>query len=146
MATVERWVLDTNAVLDWLVFDDAGMRAAADRLRRLQARWLHTREMLDELDDVLGRPLLLRRAGAPAQALRQRVAEASAAHGGVVPAAARCRWRCDDADDQMFVDLAAHASPCWLLTRDKALLALAPAAAAAGVRIARPADWNGGSA
>ena len=146
MAAVERWVLDTNAVLDWLVFDDPGMRAGGARLHAAQARWLHTRDMLDELDDVLGRPLLLRRAGAPAQALRQRVAAASAAHGGVVPPAARCRWHCDDADDQMFVDLAAQASPCWLFTRDKALLALARAAAAAGVRIVRPADWARGSA
>ena len=137
----QRWVLDTNAVLDWLVFDDASMRAPAARLHAGMACWAHTGAMLDELADVVSREVITRRAGAAPAELLARVEQARAAHGLLLPTAARCAWNCADADDQMFIDLAVHARASLLITRDKALLALARRAAACGLRIARPAEW-----
>jgi len=50
--------------------------------------------------------------------------------------------RCADPDDQMFIDLALAVRACWLFTRDKALLRLAPRARDRGVCVLRPADWQ----
>ncbi|WP_018911839.1 putative toxin-antitoxin system toxin component, PIN family [Thiomonas sp. FB-6] len=134
------WVLDTNVVLDWLVFADAHMEAAAAWLHEGRARWLHTPAMLEELFDVVSREQVLRRAGADAAALGRRVRQAAQDHGLLLPEAPACAWRCADPDDQMFIDLAAHARAQCLLTRDKALLALAPRCSAPGLRILRPAE------
>ncbi len=135
-----RWVLDTNVVLDWLVFADAHMRAVDAWLRDGRARWLHTPAMLEELLDVVSREQVLRRAGAVADALARRVLDAAGEHGLCRPEAPACAWRCADPDDQMFIDLAAQARAQCLLTRDKALLALAPRCAGLGLRIVRPAE------
>jgi predicted nucleic acid-binding protein len=135
-----RWVLDTNVVLDWLVFGDAHMRGADAWLRQGRARWLHTPAMLEELCEVVSREQVLRRARADAGALGRSVREASRAHGILMPEAAPCPWRCSDPDDQMFIDLAAQERAQCLLTRDKALLALAPRCAVLGLRILRPSE------
>lgn len=134
------WVLDTNVVLDWLVFADTPMRTAGAWLREGRARWLHTPAMLEELFDVVTREPVLRRAGAEAAALIHRVRQAAQDHGLLLSEAPACAWRCADPDDQMFIDLAAQARAQCLLTRDKALLALAPRCAALGLRILRPAE------
>ncbi len=136
----ERWVLDTNAVLDWLVYADAAMRGAGSWLRSGRAQWLHSAEMLDELVDVLGRESVTRRVAHDARQLRQRVLRVAGRCGVLLPAAARCAWTCGDADDQMFIDLAVQAGASLLLTRDRQLLALAARASGAGLRIARPAE------
>ncbi len=135
-----RWVLDTNVVLDWLVFEDAHMRKPANWLREGRACWLHTPAMLEELCDVVSRDQVLRRARAEAGALGRCVRDAARAHGILMPEPAPCPWRCSDPDDQVFIDLAAQAGAQCLLTRDKALLALAPRCTALGLRILRPAD------
>ncbi len=140
LAQAQRWVLDTNVVLDWLVFGDGHMRRPQAWLREGRARWLHTAAMLEELCDVVSREQLLLRARAEAGALTRIVRDASLAHGILMPEPAPCPWRCSDPDDQMFIDLAVQASAQCLLTRDKALLALAPRCAALGLRILRPAE------
>lgn len=134
------WVLDTNVVLDWLVFGDAHMLAAGAWLRDGRARWLHSSAMLDELFDVVARDRVLRHADADAASLVRRVQEASRAHGVLLPAAAPCALRCRDPDDQMFIDLAMHAGASLLLTRDKALLELARPGPHGGPRVVRPAE------
>ncbi len=142
---VERWVLDTNAVLDWLVFDDPHMRVPGAWLRAGRAQWLHSAPMLDELADVLGRDSVTRRVAQEAQGLREHVFGAARHCGVLLPAAARCAWNCGDPDDQLFIDLAVQAGASLLLTRDKQLLALAAHAAGAGLRITRPAQLRLGA-
>jgi predicted nucleic acid-binding protein len=61
-------------------------------------------------------------------------AGASEAIDAVRPA----RLACVDPDDQKFLDAAFASGADWLLTRDKALLALARRAGAAGLRIGIP--------
>lgn len=138
----EHWVLDTNAVLDWLVFDDPAMRVVAAGLIEGRALWAHTRAMLDELADVLSREPVWRRARAPSDELLRRVGDAATRHGVLLPAAEACELECADPDDQMFIDLALQAGARLLVTRDKALLALARRAGARGLRIARPAELD----
>ena len=131
-------VLDTQVVLDWLVFKDAGCAALAADLERGALCWLATAAMLAELDHVLDRGVAV--AWRPD---RDRIAQAFERHGTLVeaPAAVALPLRCTDCDDQMFIDLAVTACVPWLVTRDRALLALRRRAAARGVAVLRPADW-----
>lgn len=130
------WVLDTNAVLDWLVFDDPAMREPAAALRSGGAQWACCAPMLDELLDVVGRPEFARHASA--DVLRARISDASRAHARMFDPAPVSPLRCADPDDQMFLDLALARGASLLITRDRALLALAPQALRLGLRITTP--------
>ena len=132
---LDGWVLDTNVVLDWLVFDDPTMRVPAARLQSGAARWLSCPSMRAELDDVLVRPAFARR-GDYRAALHELLAAHASALADPRP---NPRLRCRDVDDQVFVDLALQHRAALLLTRDRALLELAPQAAALGLYITRPA-------
>jgi len=52
------------------------------------------------------------------------------------------RLICRDPDDQMFIDLAVEAKARWLISRDRAVLALAKRARAFGVEILTPEAWT----
>ena len=131
-------VLDTNVVLDWLVFDDPAMRAMGAEIVAGQRRWIASQPMLDELADVLTRAPFAALVDAGRLDVHGHVARLCQ----VVPAPATGASDvplCRDLDDQKFIDLAlAHRAPL-LLTRDKALLALAKPARACGVQVCTPA-------
>lgn len=117
-----RLVLDTNVVLDLVVFRDpgvAGLRAAIEAGR---ATLLTTEECLGELRRVLGYPEF-----GLEPAARDLACEwyASRAEALPVPPAEPLLPRCRDADDQKFLDLAWAAQAEHLVTKDKALLELA---------------------
>lgn len=131
-------VLDTNVVLDWLVFDDPATRPLAAALEAGRLRWIATEPMLDELLHVLRRPELDRWRPA-CEAARERLATAGC-RVEMPPARGRAPI-CRDAADQMFIDLALAWGAPWLLTRDKALLQLARAARSAGTTVCTPARW-----
>ncbi len=109
-------VLDTNVVLDLLVFDDAGARPLADAVRAGTVRWLATAAMREELARVLAYPKLaprvqFRRGGS------EPVLEEFDRHATIVPDAPKAPLTCGDADDQKFIDLAV-AHRCPLLSKD----------------------------
>jgi predicted nucleic acid-binding protein len=137
-------VLDTNVVLDWLLFDDASMQAPCELLLAGGACWIATEAMRDEALEVATRPAFAKRGSA--LDLRHRVAAGFAHHAKLQAdlhsdGTAALALRCSDPDDQMFIELALQHSAQLLLTRDLALLALAPAARARGLRIMRPKDF-----
>ncbi len=132
------WVLDTNVVLDWLVFDDPSMQQASAWLRSGRALWLATDAMRDEALEVAARPVFAKHG--EAGELCARIAAAYCEHARMLHPAAAAKLRCADPDDQLFVDLALAQAAELLLTRDRALLALAPAARTQGLSIARPQD------
>lgn len=133
-------ILDTNVVLDWLLFGDAQALPLGTAVREGRLRWMATEAMLRELEAVLSRPGLERWQGRKAATLSealslcQRVPEAASGADG--------RLICSDGDDQKFIDLALARRVPWLFSRDKALLRLARRAAPRGVRVLRPADWR----
>ena len=57
------------------------------------------------------------------------------------PPANTPRLLCADADDQVFLDLALAERAGWLITRDKALLALRARARRHGLAIGAPEQW-----
>ncbi len=132
-------VLDTNVVLDWLLFRDAGAAALGAALEGAQLRWVGCARMREEFRRTLAHPLLnkWRPDRACLLALFDR-------HVTLLPEphAAPLRLRCDDADDQVFIDLALASGAGWLLSHDKALLRLRRRVPPGGPRICRPRDWK----
>jgi predicted nucleic acid-binding protein len=114
-------VLDTNAVLDLLVFGDPQARALMQALRAGKMRWMATDHLLEELRRVLDYPAI--RARAPAHnatddSAAQVFAHAiSLVHLHSTPLRP-CPARCLDPDDQPFLDLA-HTLACSLVSKDK---------------------------
>jgi putative PIN family toxin of toxin-antitoxin system len=133
-------VLDTNVVLDWLVFSDASCSSLAEQLIRGQLRWQATAEMRSELCSVLPRPELKiwNPDGEHVLSVFDRLASLHAPSRVQQPAAG---LRCRDPDDQKFMDLALATSARWLFSRDRALLDLAKTARKHGVEILTPASW-----
>lgn len=134
-------VLDTNVVLDWLVFDDPATHALAPAMRDGRLLWWLCPSIVAEIDAVLARPLAERWELRRKQALTrdwQRLARLHAEPDAACASSMRCR----DLDDQKFVDLALARRARVLLTRDRALLALARAAVPFGLTITTPARWT----
>jgi len=115
-------VLDTNVVLDWLVFGDARVRRIAAAIDEGAVRLVTSPACFEELQRALGYSAIKLDAAGQAQACRRYLATAEfldvPAAGGTLPA-------CEDRDDQKFLDLAWHAGARWLVSRDRALLKLA---------------------
>ena len=134
-----RVVLDTNVVLDLLLFADPSVRALHVGLQSGSWTWLSTAAMRAELERVLRYPQIVRQiAGRNAEETSvlagfDRLARLSAA---APPAALRC----SDPDDQMFLDLAVP-HQAVLLSKDRALLKLAKGLAEVGVAVRRAADF-----
>lgn len=131
-------VLDTNVLLDWLVFRDPGVATLAAALQGRQLRWLACGRMRQELERLLVHRRLTRWAPEPGAAL---AAFDTLAELQPEPPPAAPGLHCSDADDQVFVDLAFAHGARWLLTHDRALLKLARRAARHGLVIAPPLRW-----
>ncbi len=136
-------VLDTNAVLDWLVFRDAAMEPLARAITESKVHWLTTERMRRELAHVLARQWPSRWTFVADACLAQydrwakRVAEPIAAE--VAKSLPGCL--CTDPDDQVFIDLALLAKAKWLVSRDLAVLRLSRRLSSFGVLVRRPVDW-----
>ena len=130
-------VLDTNVVLDWLVFRDVRMVPLALAIEGGRLRWLGSPRMRDELAHVLGRAMFERWPHDPEQVL---TFIDSLVHTCDEPPA--CPLICRDADDQVFIDLALARRASWLFSRDKALLRLARQARLRGTLVCQPEDWT----
>ena len=115
-------VLDTNIVLDLLVFDDPAAGPLKAALAAGDLRWLATPAMRDELARVLDYPKI-----APRLAFYGRAASAvlAAFDAQAEPAdvAPRAPLTCQDPDDQKFIDLAV-AHRAQLLSKDRAVLCM----------------------
>ncbi|KNZ31125.1 MAG: hypothetical protein AD742_18025 [Methylibium sp. NZG] len=133
-------VLDTNVVLDWLVFRDPGCDALAGALTAGAARWVATQAMRDELERVLMRGSLdaWRPDASALWAAWARSANMVPAPPQPLPRSPRCT----DPDDQPFIDLALHVGASALLSRDRAVLRCARGARALGLAIMPPAVWG----
>jgi putative PIN family toxin of toxin-antitoxin system len=137
-----RVVIDTNAMLDWLVFAEPAALALGEAIAERRCVWCATPPMLDELRAVLARPLTER--WEPARKLALTIQLDHLVTAAPTSSANRSANRliCRDAADQMFIDLALALAPSWLVTRDRALLALRRRAAMLRVAVATPEQWR----
>ena len=132
-------VLDTNIVLDWLVFRNPVCEILVASVQTGQAHWIASRSMRDELEHVLTRKKLDDWAPDIAFVL---ACWDRWAHAVEIGPPSQCRTlRCADPDDQKFIDLAMHAAADALISRDRALLRLARRALSLGVHVLTAAAW-----
>jgi predicted nucleic acid-binding protein len=133
-------VLDTNVVLDWLVFRHPACSRFPTDLSRGRLRWLASTAMRDELAHVLGRGV--GRACNPDTDLIWSTWERWATLVAPRPlTGAATRMRCTDPDDQKFIDLALGHGARWLISRDRAVLKIAKRSRPLGLEVLTPEAW-----
>ena len=120
---MNKLVVDSNVALDLLVFDDAAVQPLKTVLAQGSALWIATAAMRAELERVLDYPKLAPRVafhGLDRDAVLARFDALAQIH----PEAPRAPLRCQDPDDQIFINLAvAHGAT--LLSKDRHVLRLA---------------------
>lgn len=128
-------VLDTNIVLDLLVFNDPATQPLKEALQSQRLRWIATPAMREELARVLAYPQIV-----PRLAYYQLgAADVLGAFDGLaqlVDVAPKTPVTCKDPDDQRFIDLAV-AHRAQLLSKDHAVLCLKKRLLPLGVTVAR---------
>jgi predicted nucleic acid-binding protein len=135
--TVPTVVLDTNVLLDWLVFQEPTAAPIATAVAAGSVSWLACASMRAELEHTLGAQQLARWRPDAGRALACFDRYASLQPHPATLAALRC----SDPDDQVFMDLAVAHGCGWLISHDRALHRLARRAARLGVKVIRPRDW-----
>jgi putative PIN family toxin of toxin-antitoxin system len=135
-----RLVLDTNVILDLLVFKDPSTEPIRLLLDAKQVDAVRTLTSMAELIDVIGRPTFkLSREDqetiVQAWESSTRVLENTA----IEPAPFTCR----DPDDQVFIDMAYSIRPAFLLSKDLRVLELRAIAKHHGVEISNQYDCLG---
>jgi putative PIN family toxin of toxin-antitoxin system len=115
-------ILDTNIVLDLLVFDDAATGPLREALHGGQLQWIATAPMRDELERVLAYPQIVKRLQYYGKTAAQ-VLEATDALVLTMAVAPKASVTCKDPDDQKFIDLAV-VHRCGILSKDHAVLCM----------------------
>jgi putative PIN family toxin of toxin-antitoxin system len=143
-----RVVLDTNVWLDWLVFDDPGIVPIRNAVGTGRVELYVDAACEAELAEVLARGFAKRTLDAAAQAdciaqcrrLSKRID--TTANGVPAYAGMTALPQCSDPDDQKFLEAALAAGAQFLVTKDRALLALAKRRVRLPFRILAPADFR----
>ena len=132
-----RLVLDTNVVLDLLHFDDPAVAPIRRALQEGKAACIGNAACRDELAHVLSYPQFKIPEHEARRILDEYDALAQPCHlaaDATLPPLPQCR----DPDDQKFLELARAAKADLLVTKDKALLALARKVGRLGLQIHPP--------
>jgi uncharacterized protein len=138
---IARVVLDTNAVLDWLIFQNPASAPLGDAIFRGSVRWLTSTNLRAELSHVLARGVLndwttdFTFLWDTWNTHAIELPHPPEHHGNA-------RLRCTDPDDQKFIDFAVAHQAHWLLTRDRAVLKLRRRALSLGLVITTPEGWS----
>ena len=125
-------VIDTNIVLDLLVFKDAASTSLKIALEAGELDWLATPPMRDELARVLTYPQIVPRLNFY-RLTAEDVLAAFDQHMQIVQIAPKSPVTCSDPDDQKFIDLAV-AHQALLLSKDQHILSVRKRLLAHGVR------------
>lgn len=115
-------ILDTNILLDILVFDDQRAHPLRAALSNQELDALVTEDTLDELIDVISRPQFSLDKKEQAEILLQWQSWSRLVKQSDLRAAP---WKCKDRDDQVFINLAFSFKPSTLISKDKLVLKLA---------------------
>ncbi len=125
-------VFDTNVLLDIFVFNDFRVMHIKEALLNQQLDALASEQTLEEFSDVIARPLFsLNEDDQEKITLGWRSIARLIEAKDIVKAP----WKCQDQDDQVFLDLAYTVKPSMLISKDNAVLKLASRAAKEGVII-----------
>ena len=125
-------VLDTNIVLDVLVFNDPAAEPVRQALARQELNWLATQPMRDELARVLAYPKIIQRLVLYKLTAGDVLAQFDQ-HTRLVDIAPKASVTCTDADDQKFIDLAVQ-HQALLLSKDRDIISMQKRLLAQGIR------------
>ncbi|QWD95160.1 putative toxin-antitoxin system toxin component, PIN family [Polynucleobacter sp. MG-Unter2-18] len=130
-------VLDTNILLDIFVFNDKRTIHLKQAIMDGIIQVITSQKTLLELADVISRPLFNLDEVAQASILAQWQSFAQMHDdSNLAPAP----WKCQDPDDQIFLDLAYQLRPTLLISKDNAVLQIASRAASEDILITN--DYN----
>jgi putative PIN family toxin of toxin-antitoxin system len=130
-------ILDTNILLDIFVFEDVRADRLSNAVLNRQIKTYSNQTSLEELRDVISRPLFALEEGQQVKIMGQWQSLSQSIEDLKLEAAP---WKCQDPDDQIFLDLAFTVRPSILISKDNAVLRLATRALKEGVWIT--ADYN----
>ena len=130
-------VFDTNVLLDLFVFNDFRALHLKQVLLENKIDALASPKTLEEFADVISRPLFSLETVEQEKILAQWKSLSRVLDDQSLLSSP---WRCQDPDDQIFLDLAFTAKPCTLISKDNEVLKFAARAAKEGVLIS--ADYN----
>ena len=130
-------VLDTNILLDIFIFNDERALHLKKVLFDKTRHFVASQKTIEEFADVISRPLfkLDKQTQAAILAQWQSIAE-QRDDSNLAPAP----WKCQDPDDQIFLDLAYQLRPTILISKDNAVLQIARKAASEDILITN--DYN----
>jgi len=115
-------VFDTNVLLDLFVFNDFRALHIKQILLEQKIDALASPKTLEEFADVISRPLFSLETAEQEKILLQWHSLARVlSDESLLPSP----WRCQDSDDQVFLDLAFAAKPCILISKDNEVLKFA---------------------
>ena len=130
-------ILDTNILLDIFVFADVRADRLSNAVLNRQIKTYSNHTSVEELRDVISRPLFALKEGRQAEIMGQWQSLSQSIDDLKLETAP---WKCQDPDDQVFLDLAFTVRPSILISKDNAVLRLATRALKEGVWIT--ADYN----
>jgi len=125
-------VLDTNILLDIFVFNDEKALYLKKALFDKTTHFVASQKTIEEFADVISRPIFKLDEQAQAAILAQWQSIAQQQDDSNLAAAP---WKCQDPDDQIFLDLAYHLRPAVLISKDNAVLQIACRAASEDILI-----------
>lgn len=114
-------VLDTNVILDVLVFNDPRAHVIRIALEDQRVDALRSTATLIELTDVIQRPVFALSKPAQESLISRWQAWSRPLHDGEIR---KAPIQCRDPDDQMFIDIAYSCRPALLLSKDLRVLEL----------------------
>ncbi len=115
-------VFDTNVLLDIFVFNDFRAIHLKQKLIDQKIDALASPKTIEELADVISRPLFCLEQDAQEKIMSQWRSIARVLSDETLLSAP---WQCQDPDDQVFLNLAYTAKPCLLISNDNEVLKLA---------------------
>jgi putative PIN family toxin of toxin-antitoxin system len=119
-------VLDTNILLDIFVFNDERALHLKKALFDKTSHFVASQKTIEEFAKVISRPIFKLDEQAQATILAQ---WQSIAEHQDDSSLATAPWKCQDSDDQIFLDLAYQLRPTILISKDNAVLQIAHRAA-----------------
>lgn len=130
-------ILDTNILLDVFVFDDERAANLKQAIANGSIPVIASQKTLLEFSDVISRPLFKLDSGAQASVFSQWQSIARLHDDSNL---ATAPWKCQDSDDQIFLDLAYQLRPSILISKDNAVLQIASRAIQENILIT--SDYN----
>jgi predicted nucleic acid-binding protein len=123
-------ILDTNIVLDLFLFQDPRTASLREQLHSGQLDWRATQHMRNELERVLTYPNITAKLALFGKTATDILANFDLHTTLTAAPNTKAAYTCKDADDQVFIDLAAFMAqqnppaPISLISKDKAVLSM----------------------